>query len=75
MQPKQKLFISFWSITITIGVLTLIFWVREHSIMKLDALAETPAERSNEVYQRGSQVMPFEQNQTKHTYTNTLTKE
>ena len=68
MQPKQKLFISFWSITITIGVLTLIFWVREHSIMKLDALTETPAERSNEVYQRGSQVMPFEQNQTKHTF-------
>lgn len=64
---KQKPSISLWCVGLAIS-LTLIFWLGGHLTLKSSALAQASESRLNEVEQRGSQVMPFVQNLTKHTF-------
>lgn len=64
---KQKLSVSLWYVGLVIGS-TLIFWLGGNSTVKSSALAQASESRLNEVEQRGSQVMPFSQNLTKHIF-------
>lgn len=64
---KQKPSISVWYVGLAIA-LAFIFWLGEHLTVESSALAQASESRLNEIEQRGSQVMPFAQNLTKHTF-------
>ena len=68
MQFKQKSLASLGYLSLTIVVVILFFWIGRHLILKPNTSVKASEKQSNEVYERGSEVMPFEQNLTTHTF-------
>ena len=66
MQSIKKLSSSTYSICLIIGAFTLITLGGE--LITNQTSVRASEKQPNEIYERGSQVMPFDQNITKHTF-------